>query len=146
MIGPSALTPYFRKIEAYGGYGTCCVNFTRGGADPGTQRERISGLTYRVDIMVPFVYHGRELIGVGAATVTDQVAYLIKELSELDYAVQQGRVKALRLALAKLEQDIRMEMLRARPTTTPNRQNKKIRSIFRSISVLGLVPDKKEGV
>ena len=140
MTIKSVLTPYFEHIERSGGYGTCHINFKRGPLDQTLNREQISGLKFSVEIMFPFTFSGKELIAIGTGKHESPCSYLVADIADLEYNLQQGRLAAFRNALTSLASEARLEILRARPGTSPARQNRKITAMFKAMSTLGLVP------
>lgn len=135
----SVLKPYFRDVEAAGGYGSCHISFPRGDLNQQSLKETIKGFSVSVEVLVPFRYHGEDLVAIGRGKHRNRNTYLINELSDLEYHIQRGRMAALKGAVADLEADIRAQMLKTRETTSPRKQTKKIRSIFRRVNFDGLV-------
>jgi hypothetical protein len=139
MKQPSILKKYFQEIENLDGYGTCHIQFKRGPRDPKTDKEAISNLSFEVEILLPFTHSGEDLVAIGTGKHKVKTCYLVSDISDMEYTMQQGRMDAFKKSVESLCADLRAEMLKARPTTSQNRLKRKIRSLVKHIGADGLV-------
>jgi hypothetical protein len=133
----SVLSKYFEDIEACGGTGTCVVTYLREPA-AGSKKEQVSRLRFQVELMVPFTHTEQELLAMGTGIYESQTSFLVNSLDDLEYPFQKGRMSAFTAAVSDFAADVRLQMLRVRPTTSNNKQQRKIHSLLKKMGASGL--------
>lgn len=138
---PSILIPYFRKLEAVEGTGSCCIQFVPvEGKETGAD-ARVEQIGARVTVLAPFSFKGNELTALGEFehTAYNEEGWLINELDDVAPVLQEARMKAYIGALAMLDGDVRRLMKELRPSVSLKKQAKKSDGLLKRIGAEGLL-------
>lgn len=138
MKPASVLSKYFEDIEACGGTGTCVITYLRK-PSAGAKKEQVSRLRFQVEIMLPFSHSGQDLLAMGTGIDEPSTAFQVNSVDDLEYVFQQGRMAAFTAAVKDIVKDARLEMLKARPTTSGRKQQRKIHALVQSIGADNLI-------